>query len=480
MDNKLNNLFSDMYKTPYDEDRKLSIDMIVVHTTHESEKNFSKTSFFDDLKVFFDKKNKLSHKELSPHYFIADNDILMFYKNYSSIFVLAEPERKTHHAGKSEWKGMQNLNENSIGIEIRGYTDQDLPDYQYESINLLINHLVEKYDIPLNRVVGHHEIAPERKSDPGDKIMEQIRKDQAKMLFKNSFIFDTHQNCNMFPCFDVPDEKNIAEHDMKSAFFYFYRASEDNAKSSSERLTKMLEYYNLVCNIKGIKHVTSTKDLGKYSKELGLIMSMRGADGIYKKNNIESLYEKGVRCLSLTMIKENQYAAGSLSGPRKGLKKKGKELIKKMEDLGIILDVSYLNKKSFFDVMKIVEKPVIASNYMRKGDDSMNMDDEQIRAIAETNGVIAVDFWKEIVGLEDDYSKFIKDINYVVGLTSIDNVAIGSNFDTVYGGYSKKINDVYKTLEILTGELIKEGYTNNGIKKILGLNQLRVFKEICG
>ncbi len=107
----------------------------------------------------------LTKNQVSAHFLVSDD------KN-DPVFALVPEEKRAWHAGESEWKNSKNLNDSSLGIEIVNDGDasgQFVPykSFQIKNVAVLVKYLAEKYDIPATNIIGHSDIAPQRKSDPG-------------------------------------------------------------------------------------------------------------------------------------------------------------------------------------------------------------------------------------------------------------------------------------------------------------------------
>lgn len=244
-------------------------------------------------------------------------------------------------------------------------------------------------------------------------------------------------------------------------------------------------------------------------------------------NKLEALYNRGARYLSLTHNEAPTWAtsaAGETTDPnlpQKGLTDFGIQVIKKMNALGMLIDVSHSGEQTFWDVIKLSNKPIIASHssVYSIADSRRNLKDDQIKAIAKNGGVIMVNFHpgfiegsfgaketaflkkhaKEVDSLLtsgmdewyiEDYlykkytdeaelirpplSKLIEHIDYIVNLVGIDYVGLGSDFDGI-NITPLELNDV-TAYPLITKALVEKGYSEDAIIKILGSNFLRVLK----
>lgn len=465
-------------------------DMIILHTTRDSFEGYCSTTIEDDIDTYVNEKNPLAHLELSPHYLVLDDWMFVDGEVYSTIINMVNPNNVAHHAGESVWEGKKKLNENSLGIEVRGYTNKVLTRAQYNSLYALVQFLMEKYDIPLNRVLGHYQVAPERKIDPGETIMKNVWDELTNKLHKDSLIIDAHQDTILNVLDkgeDLSVESDFYEVDiprmrkggLNIAFFALFTGKRHRHKG--KRLRQLLECFQetMKNNSKDLKQIMNLEDIDNLGDKIGIVLSVEGAAGVGDYVPLEELYEAGVRCLSLTHNPQNRYATGIHGKPNRGVTKEGKELIKKLDDLGVIVDVSHLNEKSFWDVVEYSQKPIIAShsNCFNMHPHMRNLKDDQIKAIAEKDGVIGINSWRDVVGYQKRVVNLVYHVDYIVKLVGIDHVGLGTDFGVLQGYVTKDLEDVSK-LKNLTKELVKNGYTNKGIRKIFGENYLRVFKKV--
>jgi membrane dipeptidase len=239
---------------------------------------------------------------------------------------------------------------------------------------------------------------------------------------------------------------------------------------------------------------------------------------------IKKYYDKGVRYITLCHTGNNEICDSSNdTTEHNGLSNFGREVIKEMNRVGMIVDVSHISDKSFFDVIELSKTPVIASHSCTRAlcDNPRNMTDEMLLKLKENGGVIqmciysgyvkelqasaahdsASRAWKakypdfrslpkaEKEQAEKEWYAFnrkfpaplatvsdaVDHIDHIVKLIGIDHVGIGTDFDG--GGALKDCFDVSEMGNI-TLELIKRGYTKGDIQKIWGENFMRVFRQV--
>ena len=197
----------------------------------------------------------------------------------------------------------------------------------------------------------------------------------------------------------------------------------------------------------------------------------------------------GVRYIGLTWNNSNKISTSAkdavLKNKQGGLTDFGREVIKRMNETGMLIDVSHTSEAGFWDVIELSSSPIIASHSdcYEINPHYRNLTDEQIKAIANKGGYIGINFYDEF--LEKDgkqngttLNKVIEHIDHIKNLAGVDCIGIGSDFD---GGISPPA-DLYDATQYpeLTKKLLERGYTPQEINKILGENFLRVFKQVCG
>jgi membrane dipeptidase len=263
------------------------------------------------------------------------------------------------------------------------------------------------------------------------------------------------------------------------------------------------------------------------SGKIAALMGMEGGYAIDEKiENVERYYRMGVRYLSPAWSVSTSWAgsSGDEAGKTRGLNDFGKQVIREMNRLGIMVDVSHLSDRAFWDIVNTSTRPVIATHSGCRAIANVprNLTDEMIVALAKTGGVINVIFYPEhiepgyaekkkrvdaeiaeLVQRASDAEKgdvahkklardrvrseeFLKrlppvsvarivdHIDHIVKLVGIDHVGIGSDFDGVQAVPAdlKSVAD----LPNLTKELLRRGYSESDIEKILGGNMLRVME----
>lgn len=244
-------------------------------------------------------------------------------------------------------------------------------------------------------------------------------------------------------------------------------------------------YQQIEDNKDEIKMVTGASeiDLALNSGKKAAILSVEGGHVLEGSIGVlRILYRLGVRCLTLTWNGRNEIADGVAErGTGGGLTEFGKRVVREMNKLGMLVDVSHLSGAGFKDVLTISEAPIIAShsNCCSVYEHPRNLTDEQIVALANKDGVIGINFYPEFIGKgEASLDAIIDHIDHIISLVGSDHLGLGSDFD----GIDKTPADLDDASKIpnLTNSLLKRGYKEEDIRKILGKNFLRVIKEVLG
>ena len=248
--------------------------------------------------------------------------------------------------------------------------------------------------------------------------------------------------------------------------------------------------------------VKTKADLNKAINEnkIGIIISFEGLEPI--SNDIGLLrifYELGVRAAGLVWSRRNYVADGCSFSPveegqKGGLTRFGVKVVKRMEEMNMLIDVSHLNDEGFWDIVKFTSKPFIAShsNSRTLHGRMRNLDDDQIKAIATRNGVIGINAYRNIAGVregENPISRLADHIEYMVNLVGAKHVGYG--FDLCNNFYDSELKYKFEPHNsdslsshaeavLLTEELLRRRISQEDCKLIIGGNFFRIFSDILG
>lgn len=239
-----------------------------------------------------------------------------------------------------------------------------------------------------------------------------------------------------------------------------------------------------------IKDKSDLQNVINYNK-LGLILSLEGFEPLESDLDLLNIYyQLGVRAGMLTWNKLNEFASGP--DTNHALSRNGLKAVDMMNELSMVIDVSHLNEEGFWEILSTTEKPIIASHSNARSlfNHPRNLTDDQIRAIADSGGVIGtVPYFSKVdpdnpskVRVGDDSSEtiddYIKHIEYIVDLVGYDYVCFGFDFNVYLGDFGVKgIEDTEKIKNVIS-LLLERGHNIDDVEKISGKNLLRIFNNI--
>ena len=214
------------------------------------------------------------------------------------------------------------------------------------------------------------------------------------------------------------------------------------------------------------------------------ILGVEGGHAIQDDlNKLIALYQRGARYLTITWNNSTSWAtaAADAQSATRGLSEFGRQVIRTMDSLGMIIDVSHTGIKTIEDILQTTTKPIIASHSGARAlrNHTRNLTDAQIVSIAQRAGVIGVVFYPPFLSASStvNIDTVVRHIDYIKNLVGVDYIAIGSDFDgievTPVG-----LENVTK-FPSLTLALLRRGYSSTDVKKILGENYMRVFRSVC-
>ena len=360
-------------------------------------------------------------------------------------------------------------------------------------------------------------------------ILVDTHNDFLTQTMEKNFIFDT----------DLKGKTHSDLNRMKQGgvdvqfFSVFSDGDQENPYDFANRQIDSLDAV-IARNPDKIVKAGNVKDLLKVVKQhkIAALIGLEGGHQIEDNlDNLDALYNRGVRYITLTWNNSTPWATSAAdetnpegaknSEGKKGLTAFGKQVVQKMNSLGMMVDISHVGEQTFYDVIATTTKPVIASHSSVYAlcPHRRNLKDDQIKAIAKNGGVVQINFnsgfidptveARETVFLEmhkveidslvktgmfqyhaeeSMYRKYadesealrasfewvIRHIEYVINLVGVDYVGIGSDFDGIY--QPPKLLDDVTDYPKITKALLEKGYTEKDIEKILGGNLLRVLK----
>ncbi len=248
----------------------------------------------------------------------------------------------------------------------------------------------------------------------------------------------------------------------------FYETAQ-NLKHQAEKNKKIFFLAKSKADIE--YSIRNYKYTGIISVEGGEIL---GADESF----INILYENGVRCLTLTWNYKNNIGCGAGCETDTGLSEFGKRVIKKLDEKGILTDLSHASEKTFWDSCEYTHNIMVTHSNARKlCEHKRNITDEQIKHLIKANGFAGINYYPPFLreGGKADVSDIIKHIEYFMALGAKDILGLGSDFDgmDIIADGIEGAQSVYK----IADELLKLNYSEEKVKKIMGENLINFFMK---
>lgn len=219
------------------------------------------------------------------------------------------------------------------------------------------------------------------------------------------------------------------------------------------------------------------------SNDTKVILSIENGSAISGNlENVDYFYNKGIRIMSVTWNNDNELGCGAKTEDDKGLTELGGQYVKKLNNLGVIVDVSHLSEKSFWNTIKISEKPVVAthSNVYELCNNTRNLKDNQIKAIAKSGGLIGICYYSDFLNSKKkaDVTDIVEHIKYIKNLVGIDYIGLGSDFDGMNISKTAKGVDNISLIQNIIEELKLQGFKCEEIVKIMWNNWSNILKKI--
>jgi len=254
-----------------------------------------------------------------------------------------------------------------------------------------------------------------------------------------------------------------------------YQRCMDIIKNFESQVSKNKEH---IMHVKEYEHITDAINQGKVAAVL-TIENGAALEGDIKK--LDEFYALGVRSICLTWNGSNQIACG-VGGDKAdgGLTSFGIDVVKRMNELGILVDVSHINEASFWDVINTSASPIIASHSNAKElcFHQRNLTNNQFKALIKSGGVTGINLCPPFLSESGtaDINDILRHIEHFMSLGGEDNIGIGADFD----GISSTPKDMHgvECLDSIFQALLSRNYTEEQVQKIAGLNFLRVLKQI--
>ena len=231
-------------------------------------------------------------------------------------------------------------------------------------------------------------------------------------------------------------------------------------------------------------HIVKTQDDWTDHK-LNIVLGLEGLAHVRDLSHLETLYDQGFRHAMLTWNEQNHYATGVAGDKNSGLTPLGQDLVLKMKELGMVIDVSHANEKTFYDILAIYDGPIMAShsNVAAICPHRRNLTDDQIKAIAQTDGVIGVTAVPSFTNPDKpDIASLVDHIDYIKNLVGTRHIALGFDFMNYLEDGDKNLNLIdckdTRYANNIIDELMARKYSSAEIDGITNLNTKRVINQI--
>ena len=381
------------------------------------------------------------------------------------------------------------------GLKIVGWSNDSVPE------------LIEAY--PHRQIIGT-QFHPEIFTANGDALMGKLFKflvnkadtfKMAKDIHTRILSVDTHTDTPLWFTrgnFSVGMRKGnqvsiqkMEEGKLDAQFLAVFLAQKERDEASSkkavEKCHKMIEdVYADVAKYKDDCGIALTEEDARRLKAEGkkaFFIGIENGYGIGKDiKNVKKYKDMGVQYMTLSHSYDNDICSSSTNteDASKGLTAFGREVVKEMNKVGMMIDISHVSESTFWDVMKLSKDPVFASHSSVKAlcNSDRNLTDEQLRALAKNGGVIQICIYGGYLNKNPKAASVddvVNHIDHAVKVAGIYHVGIGSDFDGGGGvlgcaGDNDMIN--------ITVKLIEKGYSEEDIRKIWGGNFFRVMNEV--
>ncbi len=308
-------------------------------------------------------------------------------------------------------------------------------------------------------------------------------------MSKNEYqIFDAHadtlsvllrRNESLIDSFSMVNARMLESYRAYLQVFACY-VSDDSKRPLKEALS-LIDKYDSESKRIDILNVRDGADVRRVFKEgrIGGILAVENGSALEGDiDNLALLYSRGVRLVTLTWNGANELGEGAYG--EGGLTHFGKEVVRKMNEFKMVVDLSHLSRKGFWDACRLAQAPLVVSHSACRHirDHPRNLTKEQIKELAFCRGVIGLSFYPEF--LTDKKSANISDVvrhlEYILSVGGEDCVGIGSDFDGI--PYSARgLESADKTYSLFD-ELKRLGYSNELIRKISYYNFARLFASV--
>ena len=366
------------------------------------------------------------------------------------------------------------------------------------------------------------------------RIKDDSISEQARKVHFSSIVLDTHIDVtpklqtnwkfneeHKEGHIDLPRMKRGG---LNALFFSIYMSGTvTGPKAVNDAIERIAAVHRLAAEMPDQVALCVTADQVRKAHKQGKIAALMGMEGGHMINNslavLRMYAELGVRYLTLTHSVNVDWADSSGDQPKhNGLTDFGKDVVRELNRLGVMVDISHVSDKTFWDALEVSKAPMLASHSSCRAisGHARNMTDDMIKALAAKGGVIQINYLDQFIdndlyeyskksqplmrelmqkypGRENastrreevakqfgpapkaSWEKIIEHIDHAVKIAGIDHVGLGSDFD---GGSMPVGMEDCTSLPKITEALLRKGYSASGVRKILGQNTLRLLSEV--
>ena len=276
------------------------------------------------------------------------------------------------------------------------------------------------------------------------------------------------------------DLPRMVEGGLDAPFFSIYvaRSYGEGPEATARAVAMMEEAERQVAGLDGVEIARTADDVRRLtsSGQKAVLMGLEGGHALQGSPDVlRQLWAGGIRYVTLTHTNTNAWADASTDAPRwGGLNDLGRDLVREMNRLGVLVDLSHVSDATFYDAVAVAEAPVILSHSSCRAlfDHPRNVTDAMLRALGTNGGVLMINFYPAYLGDgRVDVETLLDQIDHAVQVAGVDHVGLGSDFDGV-PSLPVGMEDATR-LPWITYGLLKRGYAEGDVRKILGLNTLR-------
>jgi microsomal dipeptidase-like Zn-dependent dipeptidase len=210
------------------------------------------------------------------------------------------------------------------------------------------------------------------------------------------------------------------------------------------------------------------------SNVIGAVLGLEGAHALEGRiENVDRLFEAGFRSIGLTHFFDNEVGGSAHGVGKGGLTDFGHRVVRRMEELGVVVDLAHASPALLDDVLAVASRPVVVSHTGVRGtcDNQRNLDDTRLAAVAATGGVVGIGLWAEAVCGESP-DAWARAVRHAVQVAGVDHVGLGSDWDGAVAAIVDAAGTPY-----LIDALLREGFSEDDARRIMGVNTLRVLRE---